>query len=72
MPPEQRSALAYDATILIGHAALEGGATRPRVREYLASIGSSRPAVSGVTGPISFDPQHDVIDKPVVIATVGK
>jgi hypothetical protein len=25
-----------------------------------------------VTGPISFDPQRDVVDKPVVIATVGK
>jgi branched-chain amino acid transport system substrate-binding protein len=70
--PEQRSALAYDATMLIGHAALEGGATRPRVREYLASIGSSRQAATGVTGPIAFDPQHDVVDKPVVIATVGK
>ena len=72
VPPEQRSALAYDATMLIGHAVLEGGATRPRVREYLASVGNSRPPVSGVTGPISFDQQHDVVDKPVVIATVGK
>ena len=71
VPPEQRSALAYDATMLIGHAALEG-ATRTGVREYLASIGSSRPAVTGVTGPISFDQQQDVVDKPVVIATVGK
>jgi len=70
--PEQRSALAYDATILIGHAALEGGATRGRVRDYLASIGSARDAADGVTGRIAFDQQHDVVDKPVVIATVGK
>jgi branched-chain amino acid transport system substrate-binding protein len=70
-PPEQRSALAYDATMLIGHAALEG-ATREKVRDYLASIGTSRDAVSGVTGRIAFDAQHDVVDKPVVIATVGK
>ena len=69
--PEQRSALAYDATMLIGRAALEGD-TRPKVRNYLASIGSSRDAVKGVTGRIAFDQQHDVIDKPVVIATVGK
>jgi branched-chain amino acid transport system substrate-binding protein len=72
MPPEQRSALAYDATMLIGHAAAEAGATRPHVRDYLASIGNDRPAVDGVTGRIAFDRQHDVVDKPVVIATVGR
>lgn len=72
VPPEQRSALAYDATMLIGHAAVEGGATRPRVREFLASIGTTRQPVAGVTGSISFDQQHDVVNKPVVIATVGK
>ena len=70
--PEQRSALAYDATMLIGRAAREGGTTRPRVRDYLASIGGSRDAATGVTGRIAFDQQHDVIDKPIVIATVGK
>ena len=72
VPPEQRSALAYDATMLIGHAAMEAGATRTNVREYLASIGTAREAVKGVTGRIAFDQQHDVVDKPVVIATVGK
>ena len=72
VPPEQRSALAYDATMLIGRAAVEAGANRGRVREYLASVGSSRQAMTGVTGPIAFDEQHDVVDKPVVIATVGR
>ena len=70
--PEQRSALAYDATMLIGRAALEAGATRQAVRDYLASVGSARQPVTGVTGPIAFDDQHDVVDKPVVIATVGR
>ena len=70
--PEQRSALAYDATMLIGRAAREGGTTRTRVRDYLASIGGSRDAATGVTGRIAFDQQHDVVDKPIVIATVGK
>jgi branched-chain amino acid transport system substrate-binding protein len=70
--PEQRSALAYDATILIGRAALEGGATRQAVRDYLESVGPSRPPAVGVTGTIAFDDQHDVVDKPVVIATVGR
>ena len=72
VPPEQRSALAYDATMLIGHAALEVGANRQRVRDFLASVGSSRQAITGVTGPIAFDEQNDVVDKPVVIATVGR
>jgi len=70
--PEQRSALAYDATMLIGRAALEGARTRASVRDYLASIGGSRDAVTGATGRIAFDQQHDVVDKPIVIATVGK
>jgi len=70
--PEQRSALAYDATMLIGRAALDGGVTRERVRDYLASIGGSRDAANGATGRIAFDEQHDVVDKPIVIATVGK
>ena len=70
--PEQRSALAYDATMLIGRAALEVGANRKAVRDYLASIGSSVQPMSGVTGTIAFDDQHDVVDKPVVIATVGR
>jgi branched-chain amino acid transport system substrate-binding protein len=72
VPPEQRSALAYDATMLIGHAALEVGANRQRVRDFLASVGSSRQAVAGATGRIAFDDQQDVVDKPVVIATVGQ
>jgi branched-chain amino acid transport system substrate-binding protein len=72
VPPEQRSALAYDATMLIARAVLEVGTNRARVREYLASVGSSRPAMPGVTGSIGFDHQNDVVNKPVVIATVGK
>ena len=72
VPPEQRSALAYDATMLIGRAALETGANRARVRDFLASVGTGRQAIVGVTGPIAFDEQHDVVDKPVVIATVGR
>jgi branched-chain amino acid transport system substrate-binding protein len=72
VPPEQRSALAYDATMLIGRAALEAGASRTRVRDFLASIGTTRQAMNGVTGRIAFDQQHDVVDKPVVIATVGR
>ena len=58
--------------MLIGRAALEAGATRSNVRNFLASIGNDRQPVIGVTGRIAFDQQHDVVDKPVVIATVGR
>lgn len=70
--PEQRSALAYDATMLIARAALEVGADRTRIRDFLASVGTSRAAMTGVTGPIAFDEQNDPVNKPVVIATVGQ
>ena len=72
VPPEQRSALAYDATMLIGHAALAVGPDRERIRDYIAGIGTASPPVAGVTGPIAFDDQFDVMNKPVVIATVGR
>ena len=69
--PDQRAALAYDATMLIGRAVIAVGPDRARVRDYLAEIGTSRPAMIGVTGPIAFDARHDVIDKRVIIARVG-
>ena len=71
-PPEQRSALAYDATMLIGHAAIAVGPDRNRVRDYIAGIGTTNPAAVGVTGRIAFDQEYDVVNKPVVIATVGQ
>lgn len=69
--PDQRAALSYDATMLIGHAVLAVGTDRSRIRDYLAGIGSSRPAANGVTGRIAFDSQHDAVDKAIVIARVG-
>ena len=69
--PDQRAALSYDATMLIGHAVLAVGANRPLIRDYLAGIGSTRPAAAGVTGRIAFDSHHDAIDKAIVIARVG-
>ena len=71
--PDQRAALAYDAAMLIGRAALEVGANRAKIRDYIESIdGTHRPAVAGVAGPIKFDRNHDAVDKPVVVAQVGK
>ncbi len=71
--PDQRAALAYDAAMLIGRAALEVGPDRAKIRDYIESInGTTRPAVSGVAGPIAFDQNHDAVNKPVVIVQVGK
>ena len=70
--PDQRAALSYDAAMLIGRAASDVGSDRAKIRDYIESIGNSRPAVAGVAGPIAFDQKHDVVNKPVVVAQVGK
>ncbi|MEO5814920.1 MAG: ABC transporter substrate-binding protein [Gemmatimonadaceae bacterium] len=71
--PDQRAALAYDAAMLIGRAALEVGPDRAKIRDYIESInGTTRPAMAGVAGPIAFDANHDAVNKPVVIVQVGK
>ena len=69
--PDQRAALGYDAAMLIGRGAVAVGANRAAIRDYIESIGRSRPAMAGAAGPIAFDENHDAIDKPVVIARVG-
>jgi branched-chain amino acid transport system substrate-binding protein len=70
-PPDQRAALAYDATMLIGRAVMAVGPDRAKIRDYIAEVGGARPAMIGVTGPIAFDAKHDVVGKPVIIARVG-
>ena len=70
--PDQRAALAYDAAMLIGRGAVEVGADRAKIRDYVESIGRERPAMAGVAGPLSFDTNHDAVNKPVVIARVGR
>lgn len=70
--PDQRAALAYDATMLIGRAVVDVGRDRAAIRDYIESIGRDRPAMAGAAGAISFDANHDAINKPVVIARVGQ
>jgi branched-chain amino acid transport system substrate-binding protein len=70
--PDQRAALAYDAAMLIGRAAVEVGADRAKIRDYVESIGRDRPAMAGAAGPIAFDANHDALNKPVVIARVAQ
>ncbi len=70
--PDQRAALAYDAAMLIGRAAVEVGADRAKIRDYVESIGRQLPPVAGAAGPIAFDVNHDAVNKPIVIARVGQ
>jgi branched-chain amino acid transport system substrate-binding protein len=69
--PDQRAALTYDATMLVGRAVLASGANRTKVRDYIAETGTKRPPATGVTGSIAFDAQHDAVDKATVVARVG-
>ena len=59
---------------LIGRAAREVGADRAKVRDYIESVGKSggSPAMAGVAGLIAFDEKHDAVNKPVVVAQVGR
>ena len=68
--PSPQAALAYDATMVIGRAELAVGPDRNRIRDWVASIGSSLPPMRGVTGEIRFDDHGDAVGKPVVIGTI--
>lgn len=70
--PDQRAALAYDAAMLIGRGAVEVGPDRAKIRDYVESIGRDRPPMAGVAGPLAFDANHDALNRPVVIARVGR
>jgi branched-chain amino acid transport system substrate-binding protein len=55
---------------LIAEAVEAVGPDRTRIRDYLAAVGTRRPAFEGVTGRIAFDENGDVPDKPTVIGIV--
>jgi len=57
--PAYRSALIYDALLLLHQAALDGAPTREGIRAYLAGLGDTRPAYQGVTGAIAFDENRE-------------
>lgn len=67
--PDGNAALAYDATMLLARAIGEVGPSRTRVRDWLAGL-TSATAFAGVTGPIYFDLQGDVVGKEVVMTRV--
>lgn len=68
--PDQRAALAYDAALLIGEAALAVGHDRSRIRDWIERVGSDIPPLEGVAGPIAFDEEHDPKDRRVIVSRV--
>lgn len=69
--PTQQAALSYDAAMLIGRAALAVGGNRARIRDWIAAVGVTAPAIHGVTGDIRFDAHGDAIGKPVVMGLIA-
>ncbi|MDZ7260973.1 MAG: ABC transporter substrate-binding protein [candidate division KSB1 bacterium] len=68
-PPQATAALTYDAVYLLKLALERGGLSRQKIRDYLATVGSSNPAFEGVTGTIAFDENGDCV-KPLIIGVV--
>ena len=61
--------LTYDATLMLLRAAHDGARTGREIRAWLESLGRSRPAYQGITGPIRFDNDGDV-DRTYVLRRV--
>lgn len=58
--PTGAGALTYDAVRLLLAGIRAGVRTGPEMRAYLESLGRSRPAFQGLTGPIAFDEKGTV------------
>ena len=61
--------LAYDASSMVVQGMRAGALSRAQIRDYLASLGKTRPAFTGVTGPIAFD-STGVLQRPLGLAEV--
>ena len=59
-------ALTYDAVMLVAAAVRDGVRTGDELREWLDSLGRTRPAYRGITGDIAFDENGDVLRKHVL------
>jgi branched-chain amino acid transport system substrate-binding protein len=69
--PDGNAALAYDATRLVAQALAEAGDDRTAVREYLATL-SQRNGYPGVTGPIRFDENGDLVGRGALMTRVER
>jgi branched-chain amino acid transport system substrate-binding protein len=69
--PDAYAALTYDAVMLLAQAARDVGFERERIRDYLASVGSRRPAYRGVSGLITFDENGDAAGKGFAVGRIA-
>lgn len=68
--PDMFAALSYDAALAIGRMVLAGAHTRGAVKDALEKLGRAAPSVEGVAGPISFQRNHDIDTRTVVVTTI--
>jgi branched-chain amino acid transport system substrate-binding protein len=68
--PRDGAAHAYDAVMLLVEALREVGPDRRALRDYIAEVGSARPAFNGATGTIAFDGNGDVVGKEVAVGVI--
>ena len=60
--PDASNALQYDAFMLLAAAVREAGADRGAIRRWLESLGRTREAWPGITGPIAFNrPRTEIL-----------
>ncbi len=69
--PDMFSALSYDAAMTIGRVVLDGARTRVAVKVALEKLGHGAAPVDGVAGPITFEKNHDIAGRAVVVTTIG-
>jgi branched-chain amino acid transport system substrate-binding protein len=65
-------ALGYDAAMLIGLAEHSEGPDRRKIRDWIATVGRSRPAYAGATGIVGFDEHRNPVTKKVRIAEANQ
>jgi len=68
--PDHRGAMTYDIVMLLADAIEHAGTDRRALRDYVARIGRDTPAHVGVSGPIAFNEDGDVVKKPVAVGVV--
>jgi ABC-type branched-subunit amino acid transport system substrate-binding protein len=69
MPATAEAVLTYDAVYAIGAALQDGASSRGDVRDFLTSLGRSRPPLQGLSGPIEFEDNGDM-RRPYLLAEV--
>jgi branched-chain amino acid transport system substrate-binding protein len=70
--PDHRGAMTYDAVLLLRDAIEAVGTDRRAIRDWVATVGRTRPPIDGVSGQIAFDENGDVVNKPPTLGVVRR